>query len=46
MINAQREELIRNNEKFMREVKRKKEEERKLLVDKIDSKKEKAPKAP
>jgi hypothetical protein len=48
LINNQREDLLRNNEKFMKEVKRKRDEELKLLIDKSESKKEKAaaPKVP
>jgi hypothetical protein len=42
---VQREELLRNNEKFMREAKKRKDEERKLMIDKGD-KHEKSPLKP
>ena len=44
MVNAQHEQVIRENEKFMKELRRRKEEERKLLIEKKETKKEvKAP---
>jgi hypothetical protein len=45
LINVQREELLRNNEKFMREAKRRQEEVRKLMMDKGE-KHEKSPLKP
>ena len=41
LINLQREELIKNNERFMKEAKKRQEEKRKLLVEKMAEKKEK-----
>lgn len=41
----QRDELLRNNEKFMKEAKRRKDEERKLMIEKGD-KHEKSPLKP
>jgi hypothetical protein len=35
VINTQREELLRTNEKFMKEMKRRHEEDRKQLVEKM-----------
>lgn len=40
MIAGQREELLRNNERFMRELRRRHEEERKVFVEKTLAKKE------
>lgn len=38
MINNQREDVLRNNERFMKELRKKKEEERKIMLDKKETK--------
>jgi hypothetical protein len=40
VINNQLDELLRNNERFMKEAKRRRDDERKILFEKNESKKE------
>lgn len=46
MVNTMHEEIIRENEKFMKEVRRRVFEEKKLLLEKKEAKPKEGPKIP